>query len=279
MSRPWIVVLALAAAVTPLTLADDAELKKAEAAFRGRDFRAARGHAAAAAKADPKNADAHFALGAACLQLRDNAAAVEALTAATKLNPTLWPAIDRRGDAHLKLGKFKEAVADFDKVLELKPDLAPEHWRRGIALYYAGRYADGAKQFETHKTANPQDVENAAWHYLCNAKVAGREKARKELIDVTRDRRVPMAEIQKLFAGSLKPEDVLAAAEKVPAGTEDGTEARFYARLYVALWYEAEGDAAKVREHLAPAVEKFKIGHYMWDVAAAHLSQLKTEKK
>ena len=30
---------------------------------------------------------------------------------------------------------------------------------------------------------------------------------------MTRDGRVPMAEIQKLFAGKLKPEDVLAAAE------------------------------------------------------------------
>lgn len=279
MSRKWIVILALAAALTPLTVADDAELKKAEAAYRSRDYRAAREHATKAAKADPKSTDARFVLGAACLQLRDNVAAVEALTAAIKLDPSLWPAIDRRGDAYLKLGKFAEAVADFDRVLELKPDLAPEHWRRGIALYYAGRYADGARQFETHKTANPQDVENAAWHYLCNAKVVGKEKARAQLIDVTRDRRVPMAEIQKLFAGKLTPTDVLAAAEKVPAGTEDGTEARFYAHLYVALWHEAEGDAAQAREHLVAAVEKYKIGHYMWDVAAAHLPRLKTEKK
>ena len=279
MSRKWLVILVLVAAITPLTVADDAELKKAEAAYRDRDYKAAREHAAKAARADPKSAAAHFVLGAACLQLRDNAAAVEALTAAIKLDPTLWPAIDRRGDAYLKLGKFKEAVADFDRVLELKPDLAPEHWRRGIALYYAGRYADGAKQFETHKTANPQDVENAAWHYLCNAKVVGKEKARRELIDVTRDRRVPMAQIQKLFAGKAAPADVLAAAAKVPADTEGGTEARFYAHLYVGLWHESEGNAAQAREHLTAAVEKYKIGHYMWDVAAAHLPRLKTEKK
>ena len=194
------------------------------------------------------------------------------LEAKVKLDPKSATAHDRLGDAYLKLGRFADAVAEFDKVLELRPEYAPEHWRRGIALYYVGRYKDGAAQFETHKTANPEDVENAAWHYLCNAKVVGREKARKELIAVTRDRRVPMAEIQKLFAGSLTPADVLAAADTVKAGTDAGTEARFYANLYVGLWYEAEGNAAKAKEHLTTAAEKYKIGHYMWDVAAAHVA-------
>lgn len=279
MSRKWLVVVALVVIITPLTVGDDAEWKKAEAAFRSQDYAAARTHAVAAVKADPKNADAHFVHGAACLQLRDNTTAVTALTAAIQLQPTSWPAYDRRGDAYLKLGKFPEAIADFDKVLQLKPDFAPQHWRRGIALYYAGRYAEGVKQFETHKTANPQDVENAAWHFLCNAKVVGKEKARAGLIDVTRDRRVPMAEIQKLFAGKFSPADVVASAEKLPLGTEDGTEARFYAHLYVALWYAAEEKDSPMREHLIQAVEKYKISHYMWDVAAIHLAGLKPEKK
>jgi lipoprotein NlpI len=184
-------------------------------------------------------------------------------------------AADRRGDALLKEGKWKEAIAEFDKFLAVFPKSGPEHWRRGIALYYAGRYEDGVKQFETHKSVNPQDVENAAWHYLCNAKVVGAEKARKELIDVTKDGRVPMAEIQKLFAGKLKPEDVLAAAEKTEAGSAAGTSARFYGHLYVALWYDAEGNAAKVKEHLKKSVEDYKVADYMWAVGNAHLKGLK----
>jgi len=182
---------------------------------------------------------------------------------------------DRRGDELLKEGKWKEAIAEFDKFLAANPKFAPEHWRRGIALYYAGRYEDGVKQFETHKTVNPQDVENAAWHYLCNAKVVGAEKARAGLIDVTKDSRVPMAEIQKLFAGKLKPEDVLAAAEKTDAKTAGGVSARFYAHLYVALWYDAEGKAEKVKVHLKEAVEKYKVSDYMWAVGNAHLKGLK----
>ena len=90
---------------------------------------------------------------------------------------------------------------------------------------------------------------------------------------------LPMAEIQKLYAGKLKPEDVLAAAEKVKADTPAGKSARFYANLYVGLWYAAEGDAKKVREHLTEAVEKYKVPDYMWDVGNAHLGMLKAKAK
>ena len=92
---------------------------------------------------------------------------------------------------------------------------------------------------------------------------------------VSKDARVPMKEVRDLFAGKAKPAAVLAAAEKVPADTDRGTEARFYAHLYLALYYESEGDAKKVVEHLTPAVRKYKIGHYMWDVASVHLAKLK----
>jgi lipoprotein NlpI len=234
--------------------------------------------AAALATGADDPARAAYRRGLAHLESRENRKAADEFTAALKADPTLTAARDRRGDAYLKLGKFADAVADFDAVLAAEPRLAPEHWRRGIALYYAGRYADGAKQFELHRTANPEDVENAAWHYLCNSRVVGREKARGELIAVTRDRRVPMAEIQKLFAGKLKPADVLAAAGKVDAETEAGAEARFYAHLYVGLWYEAEGDAAKAKEHVRTAAEKYKISHYMWDVANAHVGTWDAKK-
>jgi len=232
---------------------------------------------AAAGFAAPAAAD-DLAVGRAKLRARDNAAAADAFTAALKRDPDDVAARDGRGDAYLKLGRFADAARDFDRVLELRPELAPEHWRRGIALYYAGRYADGAKQFETHKTANPEDVENAVWHYLCNAKAADRATARKQLIAVTRDARVPMKEVQRLFAGKATPADVLAAAEAVKAGTDAGTEARFYAHLYVGLFYESEGDAKRAREHLTAAVEKYEIGHYMWDVANAHLRATKKAK-
>lgn len=211
-------------------------------------------------------------VGETYMKLREPAKAVDAFTKSLAAVSAV-KVQDRRGDAHLWAGQFAEAVADYDAFLKVYPKLDEKHWRRGIALYYAGKHEDGVKQFETHKKDNPQDVENAAWHYLCNVKVVGKEKAQAALIDVTKDPRVPMAEIQKLFAGKLKPEDVLAAADK-----EKTTEAKFYAHLYVALWYEAEGDAKKVKEHLTTAVEKHEIVDYMWDVGNAHLQLLKAKK-
>ena len=272
-------VAALALALGTLTpsagWAQDGPLRKAEEAYRKDDLKTAIEQAKLAAAAEPSRVEPRMLLGLASAQSRDQAGAVAAFTAALALEPKNVTALDRRGDALLKSGKYAEAVADFDAVLALKPELAPEHWRRGIALYYAGKFAEGVAQFETHRKANPEDVENAAWHYLCNAKVAGKEKARAQLIAVTRDPRVPMAEVQKLFAGQLTPADVLAAADKLKPDTEAGKEARFYANLYVALYHESAGDAAKRTEHLTAAVEKYKVSHYMWDVADAELTMIK----
>jgi len=233
-----------------------------------------------AAKLDPKNPGAPYVLGRAHLALRQNTEATKAFTTLIDLNPKFAAAYDHRGDAYLKMGKFNEAVADFDKFLQLTtdPKAAANHWRRGIALYYAGKFDEGRKQFDLHRTVNPEDVENSAWHYLCNARANTPKKAREDLIPVTKDARVPMKQVLELFAGKLKPQDVLDAAENAKLKDEDLKEARFYANLYVALYYESEGDAKKTLEHLTTAVEKYKIGHYMWDVADAHLKMLKAKK-
>jgi lipoprotein NlpI len=230
-----------------------------------------------AIKLDAKNPAAFFVLGSAQLKLRENESAAKAFSMVLELDPKAVAAHDRRGDAYLKSGKFKEAIADFDKYLEARPKFAPDHWRRGIALYYAGRFKDGADQFDLHRKVNPEDVENSAWHYLCNARANNPKKARAEIIPVTKDSRVPMKQVLELFEGKLKPQDVIEAAEKAKLEGEDLKEARFYANLYVALYYESEGDVKKCLEHMTAAVEKYKIGHYMWDVADVHLKLLKAK--
>jgi lipoprotein NlpI len=249
-----------------------------EAAMTARKYEEVLALAKKAAELDPKNPAVPYAAGQAHLGLRQNAEAVRAFTEVLKLEPKAAAAYDRRGDAHLKLGDFKAAVADFDEYLKARPKSAPDHWRRGIALYYAGRFEDGVAQFELHRKVNPQDVENSAWHYLCNARANGPRKARADLIPVKDDARVPMKQVLQLFAGKLKPADVLAAAETADLKGEELKEARFYAHLYVALYYESEGDAKKCLEHMTDAAETYKIGHYMWDVAAVHLRVLKAKK-
>jgi lipoprotein NlpI len=253
-------------------------LDKIETTMKGHKYEEVLALAKKALELDPKNPAVYYAAGQAHLALRQNAEAVKAYTELIKLEPKFASAYDRRGDAEFKLGHFKEAIADYDVYLKANPDFAPQHWRRGIALYYAGRFKDGVDQFELHRKVNPEDVENSAWHYLCNARANTPKKAREDLIPVSKDARVPMKQVLELFAGKITPKDVLAVAENAKLKDEDLKEARFYAQLYIALYYESEGDAKKCLEHLTEAVEKYKIGHFMWDVADVHLKLLKTKK-
>ncbi len=171
-------------------------------------------------------------------------------------------------------GKARESVAAFDKVAALQPAAAPQLWQRGLALYYAGDYAGGRKQFELHQTVNRNDVENAAWHFLCVAKAEGADAARKVLIPISGDTRVPMKEVHDLFAGKGSEEAVLKAAQG-SGGSGGGEEARrnelCYAHLYLGLYHEALGHDARAREHLLKAANDYSMDHYMGKVAQVHV--------
>jgi lipoprotein NlpI len=195
-------------------------------------------------------------------------------------------AYQRRGAARFRLGHVTEAVADFDKFLELRPEQKPHHWQRGIALYYAGRFDDAAKQFELHRSVNPQDVENATWHYLCVTRAAAAggadlkdavTKARKTLIPIREDRRVPMMNVYALYGGKGTPQDVLAAAKVGAPGEEELKERLFYAHLYLGLWHEAAGETEEARKHIKLAAGEFAQDHYMGDVARVHAAALAKE--
>ena len=72
-------------------------------------------------------------------------------------------------------GRFAESAAGFDRLVKIAPESAPQLWQRGIALYYAGLFKDCRAQFELHRTVNPDDVENAFWHFLCVARAESPE--------------------------------------------------------------------------------------------------------
>ena len=200
-------------------------------------------------------------------------AALRDLSAAIKLDPQTASFWQGRGEVNFKAGHFPESVADFDRVLELAPAQAPYHWQRGISLYYAGRFADGRKQFESHRSVNPNDVENSAWHFLCAAREQGVTNARAAMIAVGTDGRIPMSEIDALYRGTGTVEAVLAAAQK--AGGARARDAIFYAYLYLGLYYEVLGQAGKAREHILRAAADPTANHYMGDVARVHARQFK----
>jgi lipoprotein NlpI len=211
--------------------------------------------------------------------LHDDEAAVADLTAALKLEPDSSFLVRERATELFKLGRFTESVADFDRMNELVPKVAPQNWQRGIALYYAGKFAEGRKQFELHQTVNPDDVENAVWHFLCTAREQGLEQARQKLIPIKGDTRVPMKEIHDLFAGKAKPEDVLAAAKADSPSPADLRNQTFYAHLYLGLYFEALGDTAQTREHILAAVPLAMPTDYMGEVARVHARRFLTSNE
>jgi len=229
-------------------------------------------------QAEPKQPSAWFLRAQLLAAQRDHAKAAADYSEVLKLDPKSANAWQARGEAHFKLGKIAESIADFDKFLELVPAQKPHHWQRGISLYYAARFKDGKEQFEIHQTVNSNDVENAVWHFLCAARADGLASAKKGLIPIEGDGRVPMAQVHQLFAGKAKPDDVLAAAKAAPAAGRAG-EPMFYAHLYLGIYFEAIGDAKLAREHIFKSAERANENGYMGDVARVHAEILRKQEK
>lgn len=176
-----------------------------------------------------------------------------------------------RGSLYFRTGRIQESLSDFDTAIEKSPELLPYLWQRGISQYYAGEYKKGAEQFVVHRTVNPNDVENAFWHFLCVAKTEGIEKASREVLLAGKDGREPLMQVQQLIQGKLPEEAVAEVTEKGPRST------KFYGYLYLGLYADATGDRAKAKQYLEKCL-KVDYPGYMYDVAKVHL-QLLNEKQ
>ena len=167
--------------------------------------------------------------------------------------------------------QFKECVKKYDQVIAMNAAYQPNLWQRGLALYYADEFQTGVEQFEIHQTVNTQDVENSVWHLLCASKTVGLEKARESMIDIKADTRVPMKEIHQLFAGKLKPAEVVSAAELAPNPTARQYQL-YYAYLYLALYFEMTEQPDQCRGCLENAimVGNLPIDVLMGQVARVH---------
>lgn len=180
-------------------------------------------------------------------------------------------ALYAKGEAEFFEGQIEEAVRSWDLEIAASPLREPYHWQRGLAYYYAGEFERGVKQFEKHQKVNQNDVENAAWHFLCVVRADGGsvDKARKALIPIDGDSRVPMKEVHDLFAGRGTTRDVLDAA----SGNAEGLLLRnqlCYAHLYLGLYHEALGEVDQSRDHIKKSAVDFRMDHYMGKVAQLH---------
>ena len=183
------------------------------------------------------------------------------LAAGQNVNVTMEKAAD-----DFRAGRIAAAVQGFDRAALLAPAEAPFMWQRGIAQFYAGQFRECARMFASHRTVNPDDVENAAWHFLCVARAESPEAARRQMLPVGPDGRVPMRGVYRMYKGELTQAQVLKAAGS-------NASAQFFARLYIGLYLEASGDRAAGRAQIEIAAEdRFaRVGGYMHDVARVHL--------
>jgi len=175
-------------------------------------------------------------------------------------------AIMDRAVTDFRAGRVEASLEGFDRVARLSPADAPHLWQRGIAQYYAGKYRECRDMFVSHRTVNPDDVENAAWHFLCVARAESPEAARKQILPVGPDARLPMREVYRMFKGEMTQAQVMKAAGSDPS-------AQFFARLYIGLYLEATGNREAGRAQIEIAAEDryARVGGYMHDVARVHM--------
>lgn len=180
----------------------------------------------------------------------------------------------RAGDAYLRAGNVKQAIRHFDEAVRLRPESEPYLWQRGIAFYFAGRYEQGKEQFESHRRVNPNDVENAAWHFVCAAKASNFEEAKKILLPAPGDPRPPMKEILAYLRDG-DAESIEAAVESLSDSPNARQSARFYADLYLGLVADAKGQNEEALRFMRRAAAT-PMTHYMADVARVYVDYLES---
>lgn len=276
----FVLALFLAGVCVLVARGDTAEdyLQQASRALKNKEAEKAVKLADQAIAANAKDARGYLLRGAGYEMLRRHDKAIADFTRCIERDPKRAEAYNHRGSEQFILGHIQASLDDFDNFLQLQPKAAPGHWKRGISLYYAGRYQDGRQQFKDGDKVFANDVENAVWHFLCNAKVKGIDKARSEMLKIGKDDRVPMMDIYDLFLVKCKPADVLAAAEAGEVPAELRKQQLFYAHLYLGLYYDALGVKRKALEHMNLAAGKYRLG-YMGDVAHVHAELLRKDVK
>lgn len=191
------------------------------------------------------------------------------------LQPDHAEARFQRAVARFRQGRLAKSLEDFDRLAQQAPARAPELWQRGVALSLAGRHADARQQFEAYHRAHTNDVEAAAWHFLSVARLAGFEAARTNLLAVGGDPRMPMTELWQLYAGRGPASAVDAAVDGMKNDEEQKATARFYARLYVAMYLDAAGKLTDAQAAAADAARLSAPFDLLGQAARLYADQLR----
>jgi lipoprotein NlpI len=209
--------------------------------------------------------------------------AIKLLSQIEKLDDTVAVAFYLRGRIHFQQAAFQESVRDFNRYVALNPKIESRQWERGISMYYAKQYKQGASQFELYQTYHNQDVENSVWRFLCMVPDSGVAKARKVMLPIENDRRIPMMKVFEMYRGTATPANVLQAVEQGDPTKEVRATRAFYAHLYLGLYYEVTDKPKLARKYIQLAADPQLLGHaginsYMWDVARVLWNRMQQKK-
>jgi lipoprotein NlpI len=206
------------------------------------------------------------------LQQGDHATAIEHVNDLLKAKPGDARTQLFAGDIFLRAGESKKAVEQFDAFLKQEPRELPYLWQRGIALYFVSQFKEGVKQFEVHREVNPNDVENAAWHFLCVAKADSFDKAEKMVLPAPGDPRLPMEEVLRMLSTG-NTQAVIDRIEKQAPGTASRSQAEFYGYFYLGLYEDAKGNRTEALQWMKRSA-KDAPRNYMGDVARVYAEYL-----
>ncbi|MSU41512.1 MAG: hypothetical protein EXS22_04365 [Pedosphaera sp.] len=218
---------------------------------------------------------------------RYDAAAVD-YTVAIQIAPAKLELLQARAMSQFRAGRLHDAIKDWEIYLRQEQDVArdPYLFTLGIAYAITGRYDDGRKRFAWYNTVSGDDVEAAAWHFLCVAKKSGGDgaaslaRAQEALLTVSKDKRLPMMQIYELYKGTLRPANVLAAARAGEPAAEELQRRLFYADLYLGIYYDAAHQPGMARQYLrrvaamGPVFERDPTLGFMTDVARVYADTL-----
>lgn len=208
-------------------------------------------------------------------------------TLAIQQAPTKSSLYLMRARALFKGGRIDESILDWTHFIETEKDAlkAPELFDFGIANVIVGKPDVARKQFEWYATLYPDDVENAAWQFLCVAKKEGIVAARAQLLKVGKDDRQPMMALYGVFKGEGTIADVWNAVGAGKPAEAERVQREFWARLYLGLYFEADGRAHLAARYLntaalmaSPTLFTNQTVFYMTDVARVYHDKLRTRE-
>ena len=129
-------------------LRSEALVLAGQAAELRNDIPAALSHHAAATRDNPRNGEAHLALGTLLARSGRLTEAGQHLQQAATNYRDRAVVLENLAIVNLKLGRSAEAMAQFRELLVAHPERPQTHYHLGVALYQAGEVADAARAFQ-----------------------------------------------------------------------------------------------------------------------------------